>query len=83
MKTTIKAARALVHLMNEGDAEPDQHLGTTTELANALTTEQQALDELLAANKVLVRLIMDEQIHEITHQAVERVNIALGKVHFA
>lgn len=79
MKTHKKLARDMIHLLNEKDVELDEY-HDPLKLAHALTGEQQALDELISATSQLIRLMMDEQLHETSMVAAERVNIALKKV---
>ena len=80
MISTIDAARDLVHLLNEPDSDIHLIHPDSLKLANKLTAEKQALDELHSSTQVLIRYIMDEALHEITIQAAERVNVALGRV---
>ena len=80
MKNTQATARYLVTMWeaHEIESKPlvDKH-DTPLKLAHALTREQQQLDELIAASKVIVRLLLDEQMHEATAQAADRLNRAI------
>ena len=80
MISTIDAARDLVHLLNEPDSDIHLIHPDSLKLANKLTAEKQALDELHSSAQVLIRYMMDEALHEITMQAAERVNVALRRV---
>ena len=80
MINTIGAARDLVHLLNEPDTDIHLIHPDSLKLANKLTAEQQALEELHSSVQVLIRYMMDEALHEVTMQAAERVNVALRRV---
>jgi hypothetical protein len=80
MISTIDAARYLVQLLDDPTRKYDSEYEDTLKLANKLTAEKQALDELHSSAQVLIRYMMDEALHEVTMQAAERVNVALRRV---